>query len=78
MVSWTKGDVGITLKLFAASVAEFFGLLLDMGNRRLRHARNLVSARSLGRRRLDRIQAHSCDDWLGKVVVCKKIASEKK
>ncbi len=77
MVSWTNGDVGITLKLFAASVAEVFGLLLDIANRRLRHARETFSARSLGRRLLDRIQAHSCGDWLGKVVVCKKIASEK-
>ena len=36
-------DVGIRLKLFAASVAEVFGLLLDIINRRLQHARMVVT-----------------------------------
>lgn len=45
MVSWTVGDVGITLKLFAASVAEVFGLLLDIINRRLQQAREVVVTR---------------------------------
>lgn len=39
-------DVGITLKLLAASVAEVFGLLLDIIDRRFQHARMVVMGRN--------------------------------
>lgn len=49
MVKRTVDDVGVTLKLFAASVAEVFGLLLDILNQRLQYARMVV----MGRKRED-------------------------
>ena len=43
-MSRTIDDVGITLKLFTASVAEVFGLLLEIINQRLAHARKVKVA----------------------------------
>lgn len=45
MVTWRDGRVDITLSLFAASVAEVFGLVLGIVDRRLQHARKVVVAR---------------------------------
>ena len=44
MLRWTVSGVGITLNLFAGSVAEVFGLLLDILMRRLGHAKEVVVA----------------------------------
>ena len=38
-VKWTVSDLDVTLNVLAGSVAEVFGLLLDIVQRRLKHAR---------------------------------------
>ena len=59
------GDVGLTLKLFADSVAEVFGLLLDVVKQRLSVGNEGVR-RWVEKRGLDRMQSHGFADLLGK------------
>lgn len=76
-MSRTIDDVGITLNLFTASVAEVFGLLLDIINQqRLEHARMVIVAckREDG---LTESEHTTVLVYWETLVGCRKIVSEK-